>query len=158
LGDPGQRTSHSIGPECSERRWNRHGEHPEDLCSLRPGDSVLDRLPRFAYFRSLTSSQLSYLILQVHWIQLSRRRKRTMVCSPPVPSQHIFLMLQSVFSLSRHFRILIPSDLRKTLVSRLDILLAVAPHDLQLKGLSQLNLSLLKSVTHNKQLFKIHQW
>src|SRR6218665_332386 len=65
MGYPGQRTSQLIGPECSERRWNRHWEHPEDLCPQRSGDSVFDRLPRFAYFRSLTSSQLSYLILQV---------------------------------------------------------------------------------------------
>src|SRR6218665_2593102 len=28
MGDPGQRTSQSIGPEGSERRWNRHREHP----------------------------------------------------------------------------------------------------------------------------------
>jgi len=87
-----------------------------------------------------------------------RRRKRTTVCSSSVPSQRISLMLQSVFSQPRHFWVLMPSDLRRTLASRLDILLAVAPHDLQLKGLSQLNLSLSKSVPHNKQLFKIFQW
>src|SRR6218665_1312746 len=64
-GDLNGCTSQSIGPEWSEYRLNRDWEHPEDLCSLRPGDSILDRVPRFAYFRSLTSSQLSYLILQV---------------------------------------------------------------------------------------------
>jgi len=76
---PGQRSSHSIGPQWSERRWKRHWEHPENRCSLRLGDSVLDRLPRSAYFRPLTSSQLSYLILQVLWKQPLRKRKRTML-------------------------------------------------------------------------------
>jgi len=79
-------------------------------------------------------------------------------CSSSVPSQRISLMLQSVFSQSRHFWVLMPSDLRRILVNRLDILLAVAPHELVLKGLSQLNLSVSKSVPHNKQLFKILQW
>jgi len=85
-GDPGKRTSQSIGPKWSERRWNRQWKHPEDFCFLRPCDSVLDRLLQFAYFRSLTSSQLSYLILQVLRIQPSRRMKRTTLCSPSVPS------------------------------------------------------------------------
>src|SRR6218665_850482 len=71
-----------------------------------------------------------------------------MVCSPPTPSQHIFLMLQLVFSLSRRFWVLMPSGQQRTLVSRLNVLFAVTPHDLRLKGLSQLNLSHSKSATH----------
>ena len=77
LGDPMQLASQSIGSEWPERRWNRHWEHLEDLCSLKWFSS---RLPRFPYVWSLTtvtSSQLSYQILHVLWIQPSRRRKKT---------------------------------------------------------------------------------
>jgi len=63
-----------------------------------------------------------------------------------------FNVFQLMFSLSRRFWVLIPSGQRRTLVSRLDVLFAVMPHDLRLKGLSQLIHS--KIVTHYKTIIQ----
>jgi len=118
MTDHVQRTFQSIGIAWLEWGWNRQWKHLE-TCHLKLDASVLDGLPPFDYF------------LRILWIHPSRRRNgrkdalfpnlcnvlpRGFRCCSPVPFR---------------FWVSMSSGQRRALVSRVDVLFALASHDLR---------------------------
>jgi len=128
-----------------------HREPNEELDRCRE-DGILDSS---IVFRDLSTTGC-WPVLSFRFSSLKssdfNRRGRGWYALPPYRRNNISpYVFQLMFSLSQRFWVLIPSG-QRTLVRRLDVLFAVMPHDLQLKGLSQLILS--KIVTHYKTVIQ----